>query len=183
MISSSGSCFPPGNATCPHAHRRAVLKSSQYAAFRLESDTPEIQAQHLSSRSPCTRLYYNETRSGKVKKVELRLMSANNDFLGEYCYSLKFSRLANFPVQRGYPKRGICSRQACLERSRKDAKNAKSGSLISLRPLRRCSGHALRLCGRYSKFWLRLCRARFFAVKLFLLSLEPFSNSIIRLCG
>ena len=31
---------------------------------------------------------------------------------------------ANFPVARGYPKR-IFSRQACLERSRKDAKNAK----------------------------------------------------------
>jgi hypothetical protein len=28
------------------------------------------------------------------------------------------------------PKTGICSRQACLERSRKDAKNAKFGSLI-----------------------------------------------------
>ena len=47
---------------------------------------------------------------------------------------------------RGYPKTGIYSCQ--------DAKNAKSGNLISLRPLR--------LCGRYSEFWLRLCRARFY---------------------
>src|SRR4029434_9604478 len=54
-------------------------------------------------------------------------------------------------------KTGICSRQ--------DAKNAKSGSLISLRPLRRRSGHALRLCGRYSEFWLRLGRAGFYVVK------------------
>ena len=44
-------------------------------------------------------------------------------------------------------KTGICSRQ--------DAKNAKSGSLISLRPLR--------LCARYSEFWLRLCRATLIA--------------------
>ena len=41
--------------------------------------------------------------------------------------------------------------------SRQDAKNAKSGSLISLRPLR--------LCARYSEFWLRLGRAGFFVVK------------------
>ena len=44
--------------------------------------------------------------------------------------------------------------------SRQDAKNAKSGSLISLRPLRRRSGHALRLCARYSEFWLQLYHAR-----------------------
>jgi hypothetical protein len=44
---------------------------------------------------------------------------------------------------------GICSRQ--------DAKNAKSESLISLRPLR--------LCGRYSESSLWLGHARFFAVK------------------
>ena len=37
--------------------------------------------------------------------------------------------------------------------SRQDAKSAKFGSLISLRPLRPCSGHALRFCGRYSDFW------------------------------
>jgi hypothetical protein len=49
----------------------------------------------------------------------------------------------NFPLARAYQKTGICSRQ--------DAKNAKSGSLISLRPLR--------LCARYSEFWLRLRRA------------------------
>jgi hypothetical protein len=41
--------------------------------------------------------------------------------------------------------------------SRQDAKNAKSGSLISLR--------TLRLCARYSEFWLRLGRAGFFVVK------------------
>jgi hypothetical protein len=45
-------------------------------------------------------------------------------------------------------KTGICSRQ--------DAKNAKSGSLISLRPLR--------LCARYSDFWLWPGHATFFAV-------------------
>ena len=71
---------------------------------------------------------------------------------------------ANLPVARGSPKNGICSRQACLERSRKDAKNAKSGSLISLRPLRRRSGHALRLCAKYSDVWLRLWRTASFAV-------------------
>jgi hypothetical protein len=54
-------------------------------------------------------------------------------------------------------KTGICSGQ--------DAKNAKSGSLISLRPLRRRSGHALRLCARYSESWLRLGRARLSTVK------------------
>ena len=44
--------------------------------------------------------------------------------------------------------------------------------LRSLRPLRRCSGHAWRsfdsaqdmLCARYSEFRLWLCRARTFAV-------------------
>ncbi len=59
-----------------------------------------------------------------------------------------FAPCANFPVARGSPKNGIYSRQ--------DAKNAKSGSLISLRPLR--------LCGRHSEFWLRFCRAGFSAV-------------------
>src|SRR6266536_5241761 len=42
-------------------------------------------------------------------------------------------------------KTGICSRQ-----------DAKSGSLISLRPLR--------LCARYSEFWLRRSRVTFIAV-------------------
>ena len=49
-------------------------------------------------------------------------------------------------------KTGISSRQDA-----KNAKNAKSGSLISLR--------TLRLCARYSEFWLRLGRAGFFVVK------------------
>jgi hypothetical protein len=58
------------------------------------------------------------------------------------CGSRKFSSGA------WLSKTGICSRQ--------DAKNAKFGRLIPLRPLRRRSGHALRLGARYSEFWLRL---------------------------
>ncbi len=54
-------------------------------------------------------------------------------------------------------KTGICSRQ--------NAKNAKSGSLISLRPLR--------LCARYSESWLRLSRAGFFVVKNHFLLSRP----------
>src|SRR4029453_10222648 len=74
-------------------------------------------------------------------------------------------------------KTGICSRQACLERSRKDAKNAKSGSLISLRPLR--------LCGRYSEFWLRLCNAEPFAVRfsLLLMKRKPLRRQRRGFCG
>jgi hypothetical protein len=74
-----------------------------------------------------------------------------NDILYSLCCTLKLSLLAQ--VLWGGPwlsKTGICSRQ--------DAKNAKSGSLISLRPLR--------LCARYSEFWLRLRRARFSAIIL-----------------
>ena len=66
-----------------------------------------------------------------------------------------FAACANFrwPV---VIQNGICSRQ--------DAKHAKSGSLISLRPLQRRSGHALQLCARYSEFWLRLLPRYAFAV-------------------
>jgi membrane protein DedA with SNARE-associated domain len=67
-----------------------------------------------------------------------------------------FAPCANFPVARGYPENGICSRQDAKHALSGVEGNAKSGSLISLRPLR--------LCGRYSEFWLRLCRAAFSVV-------------------
>jgi len=73
-----------------------------------------------------------------------------------------FGSLRKFSGGPWLSKAGICSRQ-----------DAKSGSLISLRPLRRRSGHALRLCARYSEFWLRLRRTRSFVVVYF--SLIPSS--------
>ena len=57
-----------------------------------------------------------------------------------------FRSLRKFSGGPWLSKTGICSRP-----------DAKSGSLISLRPLR--------VCARYSEFWLRLGRASFFVVK------------------
>jgi hypothetical protein len=65
-----------------------------------------------------------------------------------------FGSLRKFSGGPWLSKAGICSRQ-----------DAKSGSLISLRPLR--------LCVRYSEFWLRLRRTRSFVVVYF--SLIPSS--------
>jgi hypothetical protein len=71
-------------------------------------------------------------------------------------------------------KTGICSGQ--------DAKNAKSGSLISLRPLRRRSGHALRLCARYSEFGLGLGRVRIFVVRMSFVSTASVMNNSQTIC-
>ena len=66
--------------------------------------------------------------------------------------SLRSQLAGKFSGSPWLSKNGICSRQERQERQVREVS-------ISLRPLR--------LCGRYSEFWLRLCRAKFYVVKFF----------------